>query len=185
MVGNQNPRIRPDPAQMPGIPSGNRQTARTSRDDTQITSRTPPRPASQSTGWGKDEDVSRTAAQAATGYTGVFRGRPDQVGHARHAIARHLAGHPAADDAALIISELAANAVLHSRSAGQFFTVRARPDDTGLHVEVEDLGGPWHPAPRDTSRPHGLDVIEALTGPGNWGINGDGSGRTAWARLSW
>jgi anti-sigma regulatory factor (Ser/Thr protein kinase) len=129
--------------------------------------------------------VSSPAAQTATSYTGVFHGRPDQVGHARHAVTRHLAGHPAADDAALIISELAANAVRHSRSAGQFFTVRAHSDDTGLRLEVEDLGGPWNPAPRDTSRPHGRDVIQALTGPGNWGINGDSSGRTAWARLPW
>ena len=120
-------------------------------------------------------------AQTATSYTGVFCGRPDQVGHA---ITRHLTGHPAADDAALIISELAGNAVLHSNSAGQFFTVRAHPDGTSLYLEVEDLGGPWHPAPRDTSRPHGLDVIQAVTGPGNWGINGDSDGRTAWARLS-
>jgi len=75
--------------------------------------------------------VNSTAAQAVTSYTGVFRGRPDQVGRARHAITQHLAGHPAAADAALIISELAGNAVLHSNSAGQFFTVRARPDDTG------------------------------------------------------
>jgi anti-sigma regulatory factor (Ser/Thr protein kinase) len=96
-----------------------------------------------------------------------------------------LTGHPVAADAALIISEFATNAVLHSHSAGQFFTVRARPDDTSLHLEVEDLGGPWNPAPRDTTRPHGLDVIQALTGPGNWGINGDSTGRTAWARLSW
>jgi serine/threonine-protein kinase RsbW len=129
--------------------------------------------------------VNRTAPQATTSYTGVFCGRPEQVGHARHAITRHLAGHPAAADAALIISELAANAVLHSNSAGQSFTVRARTDDTSLHLEVEDLGGPWHPAPRDTSRPHGLDVIQALTGAGNWGINGDSTGRTAWARLPW
>ena len=47
------------------------------------------------------------------------------------------------------------------------------------------LGGPWDPASRDTTRPHGLDVIQALTGPGNWGINGDSTGRIAWARLSW
>jgi hypothetical protein len=47
--------------------------------------------------------VSSTAAQAATSYTGVFCGRPDQVSRARHAIARHLAGHPAADDAALVV----------------------------------------------------------------------------------
>jgi hypothetical protein len=153
MVGNQNPRIRPDPAQMPGIPS-----------------------------LGEDQDVSSTAAQAATSYTGVFGGRPDQVSRARHAITRHLAGHPAA---ALIISEVAGNAVLHSNSAGQFFTVRARPDDTSLHLEVEDLGGLWNSAPRDTTRPHGLDVIQALTGPGNWGIDGGSTGRTAWARLSW
>jgi anti-sigma regulatory factor (Ser/Thr protein kinase) len=129
--------------------------------------------------------VSSTTAQAVTSYTGVFRGRPDQVGHARHAITRHLAGHPAAADAALIISEFATNAVLHSHSAGQFFTVRARPDEASLHLEVEDLGGPWHPGPRDTTRPHGLDVIQALTGPGHWGINGGSTGRTAWARLSW
>jgi anti-sigma regulatory factor (Ser/Thr protein kinase) len=86
--------------------------------------------------------VSSTAAQAVTSYIGVFCGRPDQVGHARHAITRHLAGHPAAADATLIISELAGNAVLHSNSAGQFFTVRASRDDTSLHLEVEDLGAP-------------------------------------------
>jgi hypothetical protein len=94
----------------------------------------PPRPAPESASWGKDENMSTTAAQAATSYTGVFCGRPDQVGRARHAITRHLAGHPAADDAALIIGELAGNAVLHSNSAGQFFTVRARLDDTSLHL---------------------------------------------------
>ena len=43
----------------------------------------------------------------------------------RHAVARHLAGCPAADDAILIASELAANAIMHSASRGQFFTVRA------------------------------------------------------------
>lgn len=129
--------------------------------------------------------MSTTAAQAATSYTGVFCGRPDQVARARHAIIRHLAGHPAADDAALIISELAGNAVLHSNSAGQFFTVRARVDEASLHLEVEDLGGPWDAAPRDTTRPHGLDVIQALTGSANWGIDGYITGRTAWARLSW
>src|ERR1019366_5601332 len=54
-----------------------------------------------------------------------YPGRPDQVWRARRDVARHLAGHPASDDAVLITSELASNAVLHSRSKGQFFTVRA------------------------------------------------------------
>lgn len=133
----------------------------------------------------KGKEVISTAAQAATGYTGVFCGHPDQVSRARHQVATHLAGYPARDEAALIVSELAANAVLHSQSAGQFFTVRAQLHDTWCRVEVEDGGGPWNPPPRDPSRPHGLDVVEALTGAGNWGIKGDSSGRVIWARLTW
>ncbi|MGD0245895.1 MAG: ATP-binding protein [Streptosporangiaceae bacterium] len=129
--------------------------------------------------------MTEAVASAATRYTGVFRGRPDQVRRARHEVARYLAGHAAADDAALIISELAANAVLYSRSGGQFFTVRAVLHDTWCRLEVEDGGGPWDTGPPDCSRPHGLDVIQALTGPGNWGVDGDSSGRVVWARLSW
>jgi anti-sigma regulatory factor (Ser/Thr protein kinase) len=40
-------------------------------------------------------------------------------------VARHLADCAAVDDATLIVSELAANAIVHSASRGQFFTVRA------------------------------------------------------------
>ena len=129
--------------------------------------------------------MTEAVAQAATRYTGVFCGRPDQVSRARHEVARYLAGHAAADDAALIISELATNAVLHSESRGQFFTVRAHVHDTWCRLEVEDGGGRWDTHPRDSTRPHGLDVIQALTGPGNWGVDGDSSGRVVWARLSW
>ncbi len=129
--------------------------------------------------------MTSATAPPATSYTGVFPGRPDQVRRVRHQITRHLAGHPIASDAALIISELAANAVLHSGSAGQFFTVRARLQDACCHLEVEDCGGPWTPLPRDQARPHGLDVVEALTGPGNWGVAGDDTGRVVWARLTW
>jgi serine/threonine-protein kinase RsbW len=131
----------------------------------------------------KEEKMTEAVAQAAARYTGVFCGRPDQVSRARREVARYLAGHAAADDAALIISELAANAILHSRSGGQFFTVRVVVHDTWCRLEVEDGGGPWDTNSRDRTRPHGLDVIQALTGPGNWGIDGDSSGRVVWARL--
>ena len=57
---------------------------------------------------------SHAPAAAAPGYTGVFCGRPDQVGQARRAVARYLADCPIAGDATLIASELAANAVVHS-----------------------------------------------------------------------
>jgi hypothetical protein len=88
----------------------------------------------------------------------TFSGTPRQVAYARHA-------------------------VLHSGSRGQSFTVRAEIHRGYLRIEVEDLGGPWNPRPRDTGRPHGLDVIDALIGPDNWGVDGNQAGRVVWCRL--
>jgi hypothetical protein len=56
--------------------------------------------------------VSSAATEAATRYQRTFHGRADQVGQVRRELARYLAGCPAADDAVLIASELAANSVL-------------------------------------------------------------------------
>ena len=125
----------------------------------------------------------RAEPLAATCYTGIYPGRADQLHHVRRTVARHLAGCPAADDALLILSELAANAIVHSASRGQFFTVRAERYPDYVWIEAEDLGGPWHRWQPDY-RPHGLDVVEALTGPDNWGVETttDG-GRVVWARL--
>jgi serine/threonine-protein kinase RsbW len=123
------------------------------------------------------------ATAAVTEYTGVFPGQPDQVRRARREVARFLAGHPATDDAVLITSELASNAILHGGSKGQFFTVRTEIHADYLWIEVEDLGGPWNLQPRDAARPHGLDVVEALTGPDNWGVDRSQGGHVVWCRL--
>jgi hypothetical protein len=49
---------------------------------------------------------------------------------------------------------------------------------------VEDAGGPWH-CPQSDGRPHGLDVVEALTGPDGWGVQtSTGGRRVVWARLN-
>jgi serine/threonine-protein kinase RsbW len=117
-------------------------------------------------------------------WAGTFSGTPQQVAYARHAVAGILSGWPRADDAVLVVSELATNAVLHSESRGQSFTVRAEIQPGCLQIEVEDLGGPWNPRPRDTGRPHGLDVIDALIGPDNWGVDGNQAGRVVWCRLA-
>ena len=98
-------------------------------------------------------------------------------------MARYLAGCPAADNAVLIVSEFAANAIVHSASRGAFFTVRAELHAGYVWVETEDLGGPWHCRSPD-GRPHGLDKVEALTGPDGWGVETTtGGGRVVWARL--
>jgi hypothetical protein len=67
----------------------------------------------------------------ATRFTGTYPGRPEQVRDARRAVARHLAGCLRADDATLVVSELASNAILHSASRGEFFTVRVAPGGAG------------------------------------------------------
>jgi serine/threonine-protein kinase RsbW len=123
------------------------------------------------------------AAETATRYQRTFHGRADQVSQVRRDIARHLAGCPAADDAVLIASELAANAVTHSANAGEFFTVRCETYPDYVWLEVEDLGGPWQLRQPD-DRPHGLDLIGALAGPDNWGTDTTSDGdRIVWARL--
>ena len=63
------------------------------------------------------------------------------------------------------------------------FTARAELHGDYVWVEAEDLGGPWRSRQHD-DRPHGLDLVEALTGPDGWGVEptSDG-GRVAWARL--
>src|ERR1700744_4778167 len=111
--------------------------------------------------------MSGAAATAATWYQRTFHGRADQLSLIRREIAHRLDDCPTADDAVLIASELAANSVVHSASAGEFITVlcEAHP---ATWVEVKDLGGPWHLGPPD-DRPHGLDIITALAGPDNWG----------------
>ena len=120
---------------------------------------------------------------AATRHTATYPGRADQLHHVRRAVASHLTGCAAAADAVLIASELAANAILHSRSRAAHFTIRTELHPGHVRIDAEDLGGPWRPRPPD-GRPHGLIVVEALTGPDGWGIETTtGGGRLVWARL--
>ena len=124
-----------------------------------------------------------------TSFAHIYPGGPEQVRRVRADLEAFLNGCPIADETILVASELAANAVTHSssRQPGGRFIVRAAvcPGDW-VWVDVEDQGGIWaghHP--RD-GRPHGLDIVQAIAGDGNWGIGGDATpGRVAWARLDW
>jgi len=125
------------------------------------------------------------AAEPPARYQRTFPGRADQVARVRHEIAAYLAGCPAADEIVLVASELAANAIFHTQSRGASFTVRCQVSARAARIEVEDLGGPWRPR-QAADRPHGLDIIQALTGPDQWGTQPAGTGgRIVWAQLSW
>jgi anti-sigma regulatory factor (Ser/Thr protein kinase) len=122
----------------------------------------------------------------ATSYTGTFQGRAEEVSCVRRQVARFLGDCPVTDDAVLAASEFAANAVLHSRSRGEHFTIRVQRHSDHVRVECQDAGGPWRGKHQDDDRPHGLRVVEALTGgPADWGVQVTGDGRIVWARITW
>jgi hypothetical protein len=114
----------------------------------------------------------------------IYLAHPSQVRIARHAAERFLSGCPRADDASVITSELATNAVLHSASHdGGYFTLRAELYCGFIWIEVEDSGGPWHGRHADPDEhPHGLAIISLLSGA-NWGADDLPAGRVVWARL--
>ncbi len=85
------------------------------------------------------------------------------------------------DDAALIISELASNAVRH---AGSPFKLSAQLDAATLRLAVEDacalvgavpLAGICEPL-------HGLGVIDAISS--DWGVEATVGGKVVWATLA-
>ena len=124
-------------------------------------------------------------AATATAYTGTFHGTADQVSPVRREVARHLGDCPVTDDAVLVASEFATNAILHSRSRGESFTIRVDLHRDHVRVGCRDSGGPWR-SRRHDDRPHGLRIVETLTGPDSWGVETAGDGnRIVWARLMW
>ena len=96
--------------------------------------------------------------------TRTFTGLPESVAVARAWVAGFLPGSPAADDAALLTSELVTNAILHSASRlprGQV-TVSVRAMGDMVRVDVVDQGAvpPCLAAPRGLGQ--GLVLVAAL-----------------------
>ncbi|MEV4434983.1 ATP-binding protein [Streptomyces sp. NPDC049555] len=123
---------------------------------------------------------------------------PASVAVARRRIAHLLAewglpqGTEAADVIRLIVSELATNAVLHTRGYSPSFTVELRLDrDECLRIGVGD-SYPRHPrrlpaaASQDNGR--GLLIVRCLAAEQGGGFHiaptADG-GKTVWVRLPW
>ena len=115
----------------------------------------------------------------------VFAGDAGQVRAARRFLAGVLGGCPAADDVLLCVSELATNAVLHSRSGrpGGRFTVSATVQAGSVRVAVSDEGGPWHERDGDGQGGRGLLIVGELAS--RWGRDEGGAGRTVWFEIDW
>ena len=131
----------------------------------------------------------RTSAPAWLGpraSASTYPGGPEHIHQVRADMRRLLDGCPVADDVILCVSELAANAALHSNSrrSGGTFTVRAKSHPgAGVRIEVEDGGGPWISAAPDPSHGRGLGIVRVLAD--DWGITTTPAGRAVWARITW
>lgn len=113
---------------------------------------------------------------------------PRSVTFARRRTARLVTewGHPRrAGDVALVVDELATNAVLHGCLRDRLFRVRLTHTAAALRVEVTDPRAERVPAPRtpadDDCFGRGLHLVHALAS--RWGVAQRLVGKTAWAEL--
>ena len=85
------------------------------------------------------------------------------------------------DEAALVVSELAANAVLHAATP---FTVMVVWDGTDVTIEVAD-GNPAVPQVKDHGQAaptgRGLRIVDQLTD--EWGVNATEGGKVVWVKM--
>lgn len=117
----------------------------------------------------------------------TFPATPDQVRHARYALATLLDSSPVTADVLTCLSELVTNSIEHSnsRQPGGVLTVHVSHTTGGLRVAVEDQGGEWQQATpsEDNPRGRGLHIVQALAD--RWGKTGDGDGvRTVWFEMA-
>ncbi|MFF3819240.1 ATP-binding protein [Streptomyces bluensis] len=107
------------------------------------------------------------------------------VSLARRRIARLVTewGHPDLGDAALVVSELVTNALLHGSLRERLICVRLTATATTLRVEVSDPRGERLPELRvaeDTDQfGQGLRLVEGLTD--RWGLAPRAVGKTVYA----
>ena len=113
---------------------------------------------------------------------------PASVPVARHRLIADLLAAgiraPAVGDAALVISELLSNAILHARPMpGAILQVRWMVARGSVEVAVSDGGGLTLPhsmrPPASAAGGRGLSIVEHLCR--TWGIQSDDLGLTVWA----
>ncbi|SDJ83015.1 ATP-binding protein [Nonomuraea jiangxiensis] len=136
----------------------------------------------QAAGSGDGEDESGPHDRMAR-----LPGMPSQVSRARQLVTSALGrDHPFYDDVVLLTSELATNAVLHTRSGCDgSFTVTVTSSDALVRVHVSDAGSEGPPCVCRTGAQatggRGLPLVEALSH--RWGFVREGGATTVWFEL--
>jgi anti-sigma regulatory factor (Ser/Thr protein kinase) len=126
--------------------------------------------------------VLRSAESEVSGRFPAEHGAPGEARRlVAHALGRWGHGGAFADDAQLVVTELATNAVLH---AGSEFSVLARAEDAGVWISVHD-SSPLAPTVRDEglmgASGRGLRLVAAIAV--DWGVELTAEGKTVWAKL--
>jgi serine/threonine-protein kinase RsbW len=118
----------------------------------------------------------------------TLAGRAERARAARIFVREMLGpGHPCADVAILLVSEVFSNSVRHSGSGapGETVTVAVRAGDGIVRVEVTDRAGPGipelRPASRDAEGGRGLQLVAGLAA--RWGWRRRGGRTTTWFEL--
>ena len=118
----------------------------------------------------------------------MFPGRADQIAHARDFTRRALGPCPVLDEAVLLVSELATNALEHTATgnAGSFH-ITICPSETSVLIAVTDDGSDETPLPRPADAlaedGRGLGLVDSVAD--RWGQCGNQHGRTVWVELRW
>jgi serine/threonine-protein kinase RsbW len=114
----------------------------------------------------------------------TFPGRPEQVARARKFTAAVLGSCPLTDDAVLLVSELATNAIQHGGSGlGGTFKVTVCHYPARLYVGVTDEGSATAPVlvPAADLAPSGRGLYLVAQIATSWGHERSGrSGRIVW-----
>lgn len=120
-------------------------------------------------------------------HTARIPGQPETLALARAWVLGLLpAGCPRADDVALVLSELATNAVMHSASGmpGGVVDVRVDVEPDAVAVAVVDQGPALVPARRPAGEGgYGLHLVTSLVDA--YEVTCTDAGRTVWCRLDW
>lgn len=129
----------------------------------------------------------------------TFEGLPEHLTKVREFARLVVGDRDGADLMEMVVSELAGNAIQHSRSGepGGKFALQVLDFQDRWHIQVFDQGGPTVPricelmsieSPEDLDKlgdeaeaGRGLAMVAAVSSA--WGVVGDGTSRAVWAEI--